>query len=88
MRFIQLIIRGYQLFLVSVVHSIVPVQGGCRFHPTCSEYAKNSFQQHSFFSACWLTLKRLCRCHPWGASGFDPVPDQSLKTSCHSHFNR
>ena len=90
-RLLQAIIRGYQLVLVPVVHSIVPVQGGCRFHPSCSAYANDAVERFGVLYGSWLTIKRLCRCHPWGTSGFDPVPnsahDQALKAQHNSHFN-
>ena len=46
----------------------------CRFVPTCSQYAIEAIQRYGAFKGGWLTLKRLSRCHPWGGSGFDPVP--------------
>lgn len=69
-------IRIYQLILAPAVHSIVPIQGGCRFHPSCSAYAREAVERYGFFSGGRLMLKRLCRCHPWGGSGVDPVPDR------------
>lgn len=46
----------------------------CKFHPTCSCYAKQSFQQHSLFKALGLTVWRILRCQPFSRGGFDPVP--------------
>jgi putative membrane protein insertion efficiency factor len=46
----------------------------CRFVPSCSQYGIEAFQKHGVFKGFWLTLKRVSRCHPWGGSGFDPVP--------------
>jgi uncharacterized protein len=46
----------------------------CRFIPTCSEYAIEAITQHGPGKGCWLAGKRICRCHPWGGHGFDPVP--------------
>jgi len=46
----------------------------CRFQPTCSEYAREALERHGAFRGGWLTLRRLARCHPWGGSGYDPVP--------------
>ena len=47
----------------------------CRFLPTCSTYAKESFEQHGFIKGIRLTVARLLRCRPGGGSGYDPVPD-------------
>lgn len=46
----------------------------CRFVPTCSQYAVEALKKYGPIKGCWLTLKRLLRCHPWGGSGYDPVP--------------
>jgi putative membrane protein insertion efficiency factor len=46
----------------------------CRFTPTCSEYASQAIQAHGAAKGGSLALRRLARCHPWGGSGFDPVP--------------
>lgn len=46
----------------------------CRFTPTCSQYALEALKRHGALRGSWLTAKRICRCHPWGGSGYDPVP--------------
>ena len=46
----------------------------CRFQPTCSSYAIEALQLHGALKGGWLALKRIGRCHPWGGSGYDPVP--------------
>ena len=46
----------------------------CRFTPTCSQYALEALRRYGAFKGGWLAFKRLCRCHPWGGSGYDPVP--------------
>lgn len=46
----------------------------CRYSPTCSEYAIQAVKKYGPFKGFWLTLKRISRCHPWGGSGYDPVP--------------
>lgn len=46
----------------------------CRFTPTCSQYAAEAIRRYGPFKGLWLALKRLARCHPWGGSGYDPVP--------------
>jgi putative membrane protein insertion efficiency factor len=47
----------------------------CRHLPTCSEYALEAIDRNGAWRGGWLALARLCRCHPWGTHGFDPVPD-------------
>lgn len=48
----------------------------CRFEPTCSGYAQEAIQVHGPGYGSYLALRRLCRCHPWGGSGHDPVPPE------------
>jgi len=47
----------------------------CRHLPTCSEYALEAIDRNGAWRGSWLALSRLCRCHPWGTHGYDPVPD-------------
>lgn len=57
-----------------------PLVGGhCRYQPTCSAYALEALARHGGIKGGWLILRRLGRCHPWGGSGYDPVPPS------HSH---
>lgn len=51
--------------------------GGCRYEPTCSEYAQEALERHGALKGTALTLKRVGRCHPWGGFGFDPVPKKA-----------
>ena len=62
--------------LISIYQRLIsPLVGPCcRFHPTCSEYAKEALESHGLVMGMWLTMKRLSKCHPLGGSGFDPVP--------------
>lgn len=46
----------------------------CRYTPTCSQYALEALKKHGPLKGSWLAIKRICRCHPWGGSGYDPVP--------------
>jgi hypothetical protein len=65
--------------LIKLYHvTISPLIGSrCRFVPTCSEYASQALEQYGVFKGGWLAVKRICRCHPWGGDGFDPVPDKN-----------
>ena len=69
MRFLLLgFVRFYQLFISSWLGM------NCRYLPTCSAYAQEAIARHGACAGGWLALKRVCRCHPWGGSGVDPVP--------------
>ena len=46
----------------------------CRFTPTCSQYAIEALRKHGVFKGLYLAVRRILRCHPWGGSGYDPVP--------------
>lgn len=62
------LIAGYR-------YAISPMFGQrCRFWPSCSEYAADALRKHGVGKGTWLAVNRLCRCHPWNAGGFDPVP--------------
>lgn len=65
---LRILIRGYQLLLSPVL------PGACRFYPTCSGYAAEAVARWGALRGGWLAVKRIGRCHPWGDSGFDPVP--------------
>ncbi|MDR0790358.1 MAG: membrane protein insertion efficiency factor YidD [Bacteroidales bacterium] len=63
-----LLIKFYQM-------AISPhLPNACRFTPTCSQYAVEAIQKYGAFKGGWLAFRRICRCHPWGKSGYDPVP--------------
>ncbi len=53
----------------------------CRFHPSCSEYARQAIVLHGFLKGSLLSLWRLLRCQPWCEGGFDPVPERFSLTS-------
>ena len=61
-------IRAYQLLISPVLPPC------CRFEPTCSCYAAEALRRHGFWRGAALSLLRLCRCHPFSAGGWDPVP--------------
>ena len=62
-------VRAYQLLISPL---LLP---SCRFLPTCSEYAAEAIERHGAVRGAALALRRLGRCHPWGGSGYDPVPE-------------
>ncbi len=61
-------IRTYQLTLSSLIGR------QCRYLPTCSEYTDEAIQAHGLWAGGWMGLARICRCNPWGGSGYDPAP--------------
>ena len=63
-----LLVRFYQL----CISPLTPP--ACRYTPTCSQYALEALRRYGPLKGLWLTIKRLARCHPWGGSGYDPVP--------------
>jgi uncharacterized protein len=66
-------VRLYQILLS-------PLLGrNCRHHPTCSSYTIEAISTHGPLKGGWLSIRRISRCHPWGTSGFDPVPLKSDK---------
>jgi uncharacterized protein len=62
-------VRAYQL----LVSPLLPPS--CRYLPTCSDYAVEAIETHGALRGTALALRRLVRCHPWGSSGYDPVPE-------------
>jgi putative membrane protein insertion efficiency factor len=62
-----LLIKSYK-YLISPI-----LPPSCRFHPSCSEYAIEALGRYGFLRGLWLSLKRIARCHPLSAGGYDPV---------------
>ncbi len=66
-------IRLYQWFLSPLLGK------NCRFHPTCSHYMVEAIEEWGILKGGWMGIKRIGKCHPWGGSGFDPVPKKVEK---------
>ena len=60
------------LFYRACISPMLPPS--CRFTPTCSQYALEALRKHGAVKGMWLAVRRILRCHPWGGSGYDPVP--------------
>ncbi|MDB2700459.1 membrane protein insertion efficiency factor YidD [Alphaproteobacteria bacterium] len=63
------------IYLINIYKYLLsPLLGNnCRFLPTCSEYTKDSILKFGLVKGCWLGLKRILKCHPWGKGGYDPI---------------
>jgi uncharacterized protein len=75
----RLVLKGLGMVLILPIRfyqrCISPLTPpSCRFTPTCSQYAVEAIRKHGPFKGFWLAVKRISRCHPWGGSGYDPVP--------------
>src|SRR5438270_11192939 len=69
---VRILIRGYQITISPVVSFFGGTKSGCRFSPTCSEYFLRAVEEHGIWRGSFLGMKRLLRCHPWGAGDFVP----------------
>ena len=67
-----LLIRFYQV----AISPYTPAS--CRYSPTCSQYSVEALQVHGLFRGGWLAIRRIFSCHPWGGSGYDPVPPKEF----------
>jgi putative membrane protein insertion efficiency factor len=78
-RMLSLLLRGaIRLYQLTLAYFFV---GACRYEPSCSAYAVEAVTRHGAMRGSFLAAHRLCRCGPWTAGGYDPVPPSSL--SCH-----
>jgi len=70
---IALPVRFYRLVFSPLVGK------SCRYQPTCSAYAMEALETHGALKGSWLAAKRIGKCHPFGGSGYDPVPEKKKK---------
>jgi hypothetical protein len=71
-------IRIYRWTISPMQFFLFGPAGGCRFTPTCSEYAMDAIRTRGALTGGWLAARRICRCHPWGECGHDPVPEKEF----------
>jgi putative membrane protein insertion efficiency factor len=69
------LIRVYRWTVSPLLRALCGGGCGCRFEPSCSQYCLEAVQRHGAARGLALGLKRIARCHPWGGSGYDPVPE-------------
>lgn len=79
--------KFFSLILIVLVRfyqaAISPMLGAnCRYTPTCSQYSIDAIKEWGAFKGFWLGIQRIAKCHPWGSSGYDPVPK---KQKPHAH---
>ncbi len=72
------LIKGWR-FAISPLYGQV-----CRYHPTCSAYALTAVTEHGAVRGTWLSARRILRCHPWAAGGYDPVPSRATPDAASS----
>ncbi|MFT4549080.1 MAG: putative membrane protein insertion efficiency factor [Verrucomicrobiales bacterium] len=72
---IYALVRFYQWVVSPVIHTICGPSSGCRFTPSCSQYFLEAAMKHGAMRGSFLGVKRICRCHPRGGFGHDPVPE-------------
>ena len=67
-------IRVYRWTVSPLLTFLFGPAGGCRFTPSCSQYAMDAIASQGALAGGWLAARRICRCHPWGDGGHDPAP--------------
>jgi hypothetical protein len=73
-----LVIRMYRWTISPAQVFLFGPTAGCRFTPTCSQYAMDAIREHGALAGGWMGLKRICRCHPCARCGHDPVPGKEF----------
>ena len=69
------LLAGYKRFVSPLLHLLLHPWMGCRYWPTCSEYALQALRRHGLWRGGLLALRRLLRCNPWARGGIDEVPE-------------
>jgi hypothetical protein len=82
-RILLALIAFYRRWISPALHILTP--GGCKFLPTCSEYAQQAIAWHGPWKGSWMALWRLVRCHPFTRGGLDPVPPPAISRAPNRH---
>lgn len=79
-----ILMKRFLIFIIKIYQKIPgPWHDGCRFTPTCSNYAIEAIENYGAGKGSWMSLKRIMRCNPFGGFGYDPVPSKDKKEKCH-----
>jgi hypothetical protein len=76
-------VRAWRYALAPLVQALIGAPSACRFEPGCSAYAEEAVRRHGALRGLGLALGRIARCHPWGGSGLDPVPEEDTCAGNH-----
>jgi len=84
MRILRTIVNSIFIFPVKIYQYVISplTPGSCRFEPTCSNYMIQAIKEHGPIKGISLGARRISKCHPWGGSGYDPVPKKEKKCDC------
>ncbi|MGK5083627.1 membrane protein insertion efficiency factor YidD [Bdellovibrionota bacterium FG-1] len=86
--FLSLFFFIYQVAISPLIHTLAGPGYGCRFEPSCSQYGKQALETHGLWRGSGLALRRICRCHPFGRKGWDPVPSAGFLCASTSDIDR
>ncbi|PKG97901.1 membrane protein insertion efficiency factor YidD [Paraglaciecola sp. MB-3u-78] len=75
---VSVALRKIPIGIIKLYQTVLsPMLGAtCRFHPSCSHYAIDAITEHGMIKGCWLSIKRILKCHPLNDGGYDPVPEK------------
>jgi putative membrane protein insertion efficiency factor len=71
------LVKAWRYGLAPLANALIGAPSACRFEPGCSAYAEEAVRRHGALRGAGLALGRIARCHPWGGSGLDPVPEEA-----------